>query len=820
VRYDRLRRVLVVLVAGLIFLPAALFPQQTSSQERSVRLSLVSGAVTVKPPGTAEGVPAKEMESIKEGFEVSTSSKSRATVQLENGSTIQLSELSKAIFTSLSADPKGNRLSIVTLEQGIADFSFKSRRNDSYQIKIEDATLTPDGNTVFQATFISNLIRAHVISGSVSCSAPSNFMTLGKGMTMDYNPLTAEEIAKSHVRVVRVSYVSGTLTMKRPSSQEWENATVNTPLQEGFELSTSGSSYAEVEFENGSTARLGELSKLKFNQLGLNADGGKLNGMTFEQGYGTFNFLPERRDTYHVKIGDATLAANGKCEFRTDIDRGHFRLEVFSGSVDVATPTLSVKLGGGKVLERQSGSTELAFNIRKGIDKDGWDKWTEARDRQAQLAWKEQSLGPGGTRYGISELDAYGEWAAIPGRGYGWSPYARAGWSPYTSGMWSMYPGFGWTWISNEPWGWLPYHCGLWDFDDSFGWFWMMPGDGCQLWQPSLVDWYTGPGWIGWAPQTRYHPGGPHPPSGRPGSGQPQLGQPTPGRPTLSRPGSGPRVGNPLTAMRAVTTVPVGVVQNRQMITPEIVKSLVAGPDNRIQHPAFEPAPRPAFAATAPAAGSPSSSNTRTVTAAPGLAPPMGPGMGYAPRHSSAPSTVLMGGDPRRDDALLSGRHVHSGGQPMRVHDGATLGGRYGVGGSPGELRGEGFRGGRDSGAGVARGSQGGPTVTHSSGGAGAMVVPRGGGGPSHGGSGHGWSGGSSGGGGHSGGGYSGGGSHASGSSASAGGGHAGGGGGSAGGGGGASAGSGGGGASAGGGAGASAGGGGGGASAGGGAHR
>ena len=38
---------------------------------------------------------------------------------------------------------------------------------------------------------------------------------------------------------------------------------------------------------------MGELSKLLFHQLALDANGNKLNGMTFEQGYATFHFLPE-----------------------------------------------------------------------------------------------------------------------------------------------------------------------------------------------------------------------------------------------------------------------------------------------------------------------------------------------------------------------------------------------------------------------------------------------------------------------------------------------------------------------------------------------
>ena len=113
---------------------------------------------------------------------------------------------------------------------------------------------------------------------------------------------------------------------------------MNTPVQEGFEISTSADSFAEVEFENGSTARLGQLSHLAFDQLALDAEGYKLNRMTFEQGYATFHFLPEKHDAYSVKIAGATLTPSGKSMFRTDLDKGHVRVEVFNGLVEIAGP--------------------------------------------------------------------------------------------------------------------------------------------------------------------------------------------------------------------------------------------------------------------------------------------------------------------------------------------------------------------------------------------------------------------------------------------------------------------------------------------------
>lgn len=61
-------------------------------------------------------------------------------------------------------------------------------------------------------------------------------------------PNLPDEGAISHVRVVRLSYVSGSVSFRRPESNVWEKALVDTPLQEGFELATGEDSFAEVEF--------------------------------------------------------------------------------------------------------------------------------------------------------------------------------------------------------------------------------------------------------------------------------------------------------------------------------------------------------------------------------------------------------------------------------------------------------------------------------------------------------------------------------------------------------------------------------------------
>jgi hypothetical protein len=445
-------------------------------------------------------------------------------------------------------------------------------------------------------------------------------------------------------------------------------------MQEGFELSTAAKSYAEVEFENGSTARLGEFSNLTFDQLAMDAEGNKLNRLTCEQGYATFHFLPEHHDAYSVKVAGATITPSGKSEFRTDLDHGRVRVEVFAGSVEVTALSKTVRLGKDRILEFNPAGVEVAFNVTEGIVKDSWDKWTAARDSQAQLALADQALPARGLLYGWADLDVYGEWGFFPGFGYGWSPFVSAGWSPFSLGMWSWYPGMGYAWISGEPWGWLPYHYGSWDFSPGFGWFWM-PGS-FDAWSPALVTWYSGPGWIGWTPM------------GVAGAG----GQAT------------------------VTTVPNGVVQNGQMITPQSVNHTRLGAATLMTGFPFQPG------AGAMLSGAPLSVGAEMFTAR------------TQGSHGAAPTAVVMGGDAEREAALQGGHFAH---QPIRVRLGTTLGGHYAVGGSVGEFRGDAFKGAGGAkgleglngppGGASARGGRSGPALLPH--GQQANISPRGGGG-------------------------------------------------------------------------------------------
>ncbi len=311
----------------------------------------------------------------------------------------------------------------------------------------------------------------------------------------------------SSARVIRLSFVEGSVTVQRPDVQTWAEAPVNTPLQEGFKLSTGENSYAEIQFENGGTIRLGELSLLDLKELGLAANGGKNDHVELRQGYATFHLLPsDRGGLLQVDTVNGSLIARGGTLFRVDLDQEAERVEVFDGAVNVQGNLGHMTVDKNYALLMQPGAAEPTA-ISKGITEDDWDHWVD--DRESNTDASSTVPPPEGYNgdaseapYGWADLQENGNWMNVAGLGYGWTPTTvGVDWAPYTMGQWCWYPGYGYTWIGAEPWGWLPYHYGGWKFLPGKGWVWF-PGN-FGVWSPALVTWYSGPNWIGWTVRTQ-----------------------------------------------------------------------------------------------------------------------------------------------------------------------------------------------------------------------------------------------------------------------------------------------------------------------------
>ena len=309
-------------------------------------------------------------------------------------------------------------------------------------------------------------------------------------------------------RVIRLSFVEGSVTIQRPDVPSWAEAPANTPLQQGFKLATGENSFGEIQFENGGAIRLGERSSLDLTELALDASGGEINRVDLRQGYATFHPLRSHSEiSLQVETRLGVLTAHGGTEFRVDLDQSLERVEVFEGSVDEESNLGSMTVEKDSVLVLQPGSAEPTA-VTQGITRDDWDQWVADRESHAEMAANspppaEYSDDSEETPYGWSDLAQNGVWTEIPGEGAGWIPTVSVGWTPYSAGQWCWYPGWGFTWIGSEPWGWLPYHYGGWEFVPGKGWVWF-PGS-LKNWSPGRVNWYQGSDWVGWIPSHPHH---------------------------------------------------------------------------------------------------------------------------------------------------------------------------------------------------------------------------------------------------------------------------------------------------------------------------
>ena len=285
--------------------------------------------------------------------------------------------------------------------------------------------------------------------------------------------------AESHVRIIRLSYVDGSVEIDRATGQGLEKAILNMPITEGVRLVTGNNGLAEVEFENNSTVRVGENSEVLFSKLLVNDAGDKVNDVELVKGTVYFDTKSGKDEIYRATVGDSAFLVHRDTQVRLSDDSGSPRLAVMKGEVQLENQPHEVKVSKKETLTVDPNSSN-GYDIAKGVDSAPLDQWNNERaSYQTAYSYNNVGYGPNLNGYGYSDLSYYGGWSYLPGAGYGWQPYGVSswvGWNPYLAGAWSFYPGFGYMWASAYPWGWLPYHYGAWSFVNG-GWFWF-PGAG------------------------------------------------------------------------------------------------------------------------------------------------------------------------------------------------------------------------------------------------------------------------------------------------------------------------------------------------------
>ncbi len=319
--------------------------------------------------------------------------------------------------------------------------------------------------------------------------------------TLSSAPAASADV--SHIRIIRISYVQGEVRFARdvkgdPLAGEenvlWENAELNLPVRQGFVIST-GNGHAEVEFENGSLALIGDNTVLQFFDLSLE-DGSKTTRLILRQGTGSFSINPSNGDYFSVTGGDFSVEADGRSEFRIDNFDDGSRVSVIKGRANVLRKKGSTELAKGQTFSMKADDPknfDVATNTSTGDD---FDKWAANRISAEYngTAAAQQYVNSPNYSSGLSSLYTYG--AFYPCQfGNCWRPYGFGlGWSPFDSGSWALDPSIGMSFIGNQPWGWLPYHYGGWIFDPLYGWLWA-PGVGGNFingYSPVTGTWLRG----------------------------------------------------------------------------------------------------------------------------------------------------------------------------------------------------------------------------------------------------------------------------------------------------------------------------------------
>ena len=303
-------------------------------------------------------------------------------------------------------------------------------------------------------------------------------------------------------RIARLSVVKGNVSFLRAGLDQWAQATLNFPVTTGDRLYTDKDGRAELQAGFFALRMSGSSDVTVTN----------LNDETMQFGLeeGTLRIsLYELPSGNAVEVdtpnGAITVQSPGRYRIDTDPEGDRTVVTVNRGSVDVTAEGFSQSVNEGQAFELRGQNPPQATTAPMPPP-DGFDEWSEERDRRRESATSAKYVSPGTP--GFDDLDEYGHWAVVDEWGPIWFPPVAVGWVPYRFGHWAWIDPWGWTWIEDEPWGFCSFHYGRWvRIGMTWGW---LPGPivVAPVYAPAFVAFLGGPGFsigvgidlVGWFP--------------------------------------------------------------------------------------------------------------------------------------------------------------------------------------------------------------------------------------------------------------------------------------------------------------------------------
>lgn len=314
--------------------------------------------------------------------------------------------------------------------------------------------------------------------------------------------------------VARISVINGDVSVRRGDSGEVVAATVNAPLMAADRVLTSSSARAEIELDAANVLRIAPNSEVRFAAMDIKS-------FQIQVATGTVTFRTLRPSQAQVEVDTPSVAVRPlqPGAYRVTVhEDGTSEITVRLGEAEVDSQHGSERLEAGQTMNARGPASDAEFQVVQGIQRDGFDRWNDERDRYIEGSQSYRRVNP--AIPGTEDLDQSGTWVNDPNYGTVWQPAVGPNWAPYQNGRWVWEDYYGWTWVSYDPWGWAPYHYGRW-FWGAGGWCWY-PGSlvAYPYWAPAYVGFFGwgggfgvgvgfgfgGVGWVALAPFELFHP--------------------------------------------------------------------------------------------------------------------------------------------------------------------------------------------------------------------------------------------------------------------------------------------------------------------------
>ncbi len=297
-------------------------------------------------------------------------------------------------------------------------------------------------------------------------------------------------------RVARLNYISGQVSFRPASLDEWGVATINYPVTTGDHLWTDRDASAELHVGS-SVLRLAPETAFAFLDLTDDVLQARVAEGTIDVRVREFY----SRDVYEVDTPNAVVSILAAGIYRIDVDPegDRMRVTVRTGEAEVNANGRTFSVYPGQMAE-VIGVEDAAYDLGRAPSPDRWELWCRDRDRRddnrVALTYVSRDM------TGYEDLDDYGTWSYETDYGYGWTPTVVAvDWAPYRYGHWTWVRPWGWTWVDHYRWGFAPFHYGRWAYCHE-RWMWF-PGQRVArpVWAPALVAFVGGSNWsfsFGW----------------------------------------------------------------------------------------------------------------------------------------------------------------------------------------------------------------------------------------------------------------------------------------------------------------------------------